>query len=149
MAAAMSEPKESDAAELSRRECLMLLSTRPIGRIVYTARGLPAVVPVTFLFELGSGAEEVLVCCVRPSWLLAPLDQAVVGLEADQLEHTMNGGWWVTVVGRAERVRDELEAATLRADPRWPRQIDESEAILRLNPELASGRRIAPALRDA
>ena len=151
MAAAMSgEPaKESDAAELSRRECLMLLSTRPIGRIVYTARGLPAVVPVTFLFQLGAGAEEVLVCCVRFSWLLAPLDQAVVGLEADQLEQDMDGGWWVTVVGRAERVRDEREAAALRADPRWPRPIGESDAILRLSPELASGRRIVPAVREA
>jgi nitroimidazol reductase NimA-like FMN-containing flavoprotein (pyridoxamine 5'-phosphate oxidase superfamily) len=150
MAEAMSEPaKESDAAELSRRECLMLLSTRPIGRIVYTARGLPAVVPVTFLFELGSGTQDVLVCCVRGSWLLAPLDQAVVGLEADEFERDMDGGWWVTVVGRAERVRDEQEAAALRADPRWPRQIDESEAVLRLSPELASGRRIVPAVREA
>jgi uncharacterized protein len=150
MAQAMSEPaKEADGAELSRRECLMLLSTRPIGRIVYTARGLPAVVPVTFLFELGTGAEDVLVCCVRGNWLLAPLDQSVVGLEADQFGHDMDSGWWVTVVGRAERVRDEQEAAALRADPRWPRPIDESEAILRLNPELASGRRIVPAVRDA
>ena len=150
MAGAMSEPdKEADAAELSRRECLMLLSTRPVGRIVYTARGLPAVVPVTFLFELGDAAGDVLVCCVRGNWLLAPIDQAVVGLEADQLEHEMDRGWWVTVVGRAERVRDEDEAAALRADPRWPRQIDESEAILRLSPELASGRRIVPAVREA
>jgi hypothetical protein len=105
---------------------------------------------VTFLFELGdaAGTVDMLVCCVRGNWLLAPIDQTVVGLEADQLEHDLDSGWWVTVVGRAERVRDEDEAAALRADPRWPRQIDEGEAILRLSPELASGRRIVPALRD-
>jgi hypothetical protein len=148
MAAAMSSPaKESAGEELTRRECLLLLSTRPIGRILYTARGLPAVVPVSFLVERRAGDQDLLVCCVRGSWLLAPIDQAVVGLEADQLDRGIDDGWWVTVVGRAEQVWDEREQAALRADPRWPRPVGEGETILRLSPELASGRRIVPALR--
>lgn len=150
MATAMSGPagERTDAAELTRGECLTLLSTHPIGRIVYTARGLPAVIPVNFLVESGAGDEGVLVCCVRGGWLLSSIDRAVVGFEADQLDRGMDDGWWVTVVGRAEPVRDEREAAALRADPRWPRPIDEGDGILRLSPELASGRRIVPAGRD-
>jgi hypothetical protein len=128
--------------ELSRRECLTLLSTRPFGRIVYTASGLPAVVPVNFLVESAGRDEDVLVCAVRADWLLAPINHAVVGLQADELDRGMDGGWWVTVVGRVEPVDDRREAAALRADPRWPRVIDDSEAIMRLRPGLASGRRL-------
>jgi pyridoxamine 5'-phosphate oxidase-like protein len=127
--------------ELSPRECLTLLSTRPFGRIVYTASGLPAVVPVTFLVQHAERDEEVLVCTVRADWLLAPINHAVVGFQADELDRGMDGGWWVTVVGRAEPVEDRTEAAALRADPRWPRIIDDSEAVVRLRPGLTSGRR--------
>jgi nitroimidazol reductase NimA-like FMN-containing flavoprotein (pyridoxamine 5'-phosphate oxidase superfamily) len=128
--------------ELSRRECLTLLSTRPFGRIVYTASGLPAVVPVNFLVEHAELDEDLLVCTVRVDWLLAPIDHAVVGLQADELDRGMDGGWWVTVVGRAEPVEDRQEAAALRADPRWPRIIDDSETVMRLRPGLTSGRRL-------
>ena len=155
MATTMSGPaREADIAELTRRECLMLLATHPVGRIVYTAHGLPAVIPVNFLVDSGAvnpGAEDqdVLVCCVRGGWLLASIDQAVVGLEADRLDSGLDAGWWVTAVGRVEQVRDEREAAALRADPRWPRPIGESEWILLLRPELATGRRIVTAAQDA
>ena len=131
--------------ELSRRECLMLLSTRPFGRIVYTASGLPAVVPVNFLMEPAERDEDVLVCTVRADWLLAPINRAVVGLQADELDLGMDGGWWVTVVGRAEQVEDLGEAAALRADPRWPRIIGDTEAVLRLRAELTSGRSLSAA----
>lgn len=130
--------------ELSRRECLLLLSTRPFGRIVYTASGLPAVVPVNFLVGPDGQDEDVLVCTVRGDWLLASINHAVVGLQADELDRDMDGGWWVTVVGRAEPVEDGGEVAALRADPRWPRIIDDSDAIVRLRPGLTSGRRISP-----
>lgn len=139
-------------AELSRRECLKLLSTSPVGRIVYTARGLPAVLPVNFLVEPGAdGAEggDALVCCVHGGWLLAPVDYAVVALQADRVDRGMDGGWWVTVVGRAEPVLDAWEATTLRADSRWPRPLDESEGFLRLRPEVSSGRRIVSAAQGA
>jgi hypothetical protein len=46
------------------------------------------------------------------------------------------------VVGRAEPVEDRQEAAALRADPRWPRIIDDSETVMRLRPGLTSGRRL-------
>ncbi|HEU5425828.1 MAG TPA: pyridoxamine 5'-phosphate oxidase family protein [Actinocrinis sp.] len=131
--------------ELSRRECLMLLSTRPFGRIVYTASGLPAVVPVNFLVEPAEWDEDVLVCTVRADWLLASIDHAVVGLQADELDRGMAGGWWVTVVGRAEPVEDRAEAAALRADPRWPRIIDDGEAVVRLRAGLTSGRQFSAA----
>lgn len=128
--------------ELSRRECLTLLATRPFGRIVYTASGLPAVVPVTFLVEHAERDEDLLVCTVRADWLLAPIDHTVVGLQADELDRGMDGGWWVTVVGWAEPVEDHMEAAALRADPRWPRRVGRGEAILWLRPGLTRGRRI-------
>ncbi len=130
--------------ELSRRECLMLLSTRPFGRILYTASGLPAVVPVNFLVAPDGQDGDVLVCTVRGDWLLASINHAVIGLQAEELDRDMDEGWWVTVVGRAEPVEDGDEAAALRADPRWPRIIGEREAIVRLRPGLTSGRRVSP-----
>lgn len=128
--------------ELSRHECLILLSTRTFGRILYTAAGLPAVLPVNFLVQPDEQGGDLLVCTVRGDWLLAPIDRTVVGLQADELDRELAAGWWVTVVGRAEPVRDQARAAALRADPRWPRTIGHGEQIVRLRPGLTRGRRI-------
>lgn len=46
--------------EPDRQECLRLLPTVPVGRIVYTWQALPAVLPVNFCLD-GDGDGAVLV----------------------------------------------------------------------------------------
>lgn len=92
MAGRMTDPPAGGPVELDRRECLLLLSTRAFGRVVYTACGLPAVLPVTFLVQPDGQGEDVLVCAVRRDWLLAPIERTVVGLQADELDARLAGG---------------------------------------------------------
>ena len=98
---------------LEPAECLTLLSTAPIGRIVFTEGALPAVQPVSFLVHddtvvnrAGSGAG-----------LSHATDGVVVAFEADEIDVAARQGWSVTVVGRAELVTDPAELAELAALP--------------------------------
>ncbi len=67
---------------LSREECLDLLSSSPIGRIVFTDRALPAVQPVNFcLFE-----GNVVIRTMAGSKLAAAARNAVVAFEVDDFD---------------------------------------------------------------
>lgn len=86
---------------LSREECLGLLASVRIGRIVFTDRALPAVQPVVFAVHAG----DVVLRLPEGSPALAATD-AIVAFEADNVAHDLREGWTVTVIGRAEEVRD-------------------------------------------
>ncbi|GAA4497121.1 pyridoxamine 5'-phosphate oxidase family protein [Actinoallomurus oryzae] len=79
----------------SREQCLALLATVPIGRIVHTDRALPAVTPVTFALD-GD-----VVTVHAEATLGAAIGGSIVAFQADDVDpHTMVG-WSVTVIGRA------------------------------------------------
>jgi nitroimidazol reductase NimA-like FMN-containing flavoprotein (pyridoxamine 5'-phosphate oxidase superfamily) len=104
---------------LSRQDCLELLGSVSIGRLVFTDRALPAVQPVAFVLH----DEGVVVRLSECSPALAA-DDAVVAFEIDNVAHDLREGWTVTVVGHAHEVRD----------PEWLRRL----AALRL-PSLRLG----------
>lgn len=123
--------------ELDREECLRLLATAPIGRIVHTRQALPAVLPVHFALD-GDGA--VLLRTAAASELARSVDGAVVAFEADEVDAGAQAGWSVVVTGRAAVVTDRAEHDRLsRTGPHsWvpaPR-----EAFVRIEPELVTGR---------
>jgi hypothetical protein len=113
---------------LTERECLSLLAGARVGRLVYTARALPAVLPTRF--RLGSGGD-VLVHPRAVDGLARSLDGSVVAFEAD-LVRPDGGGWTVTVVG----------PANAEGTPGSP---GGEEALLRIGPGLISGWRL-PAM---
>ena len=88
--------------QLSRSECLELLSTVPIGRVGVSIGALPAVLPVNFcltddavIFRSTSGAK-----------LSAAVASTVVAFEADHYDGVGRIGWSVLVQGRATEITD-------------------------------------------
>lgn len=83
---------------LSRSECIELIRSVPIGRIVFTHQALPAIRPVSF-----SVVDGTVVIPTRSGSNLATAAQgAVVAFQADAFDAGGSSGWSVTVVGHAE-----------------------------------------------
>ncbi|QTE02427.1 pyridoxamine 5'-phosphate oxidase family protein [Streptomyces cyanogenus] len=125
--------------ELGRDECLRLLATAPVGRVVHTRQALPAVVPVTFGLDT-DGA--VLLRTSAASELARAVDGAVVAFEADAIDVARQAGWSVVVTGHAEIVTDRAERGRLeRMVPgSWAPSPD--EAFVRVAAELVTGREL-------
>jgi hypothetical protein len=118
-------------AELSRPESLRLLDQTPIGRIVYTVRALPAIVPVTHLVDNG--------VIVLRTHVGAECAGAVVAYQADDLD--AEDGWTVTVTGVARRVLDSEEIATY-AKLLNPLVVADDVETIRISPEIVTGYRL-------
>jgi len=123
-------------AVLARPESLRLLEQAPIGRIVYTVRALPAIVPVRHLVVNGM--------IVVRTHVGAECAGSVVAYQADDLlsPDSREGGWTVTVTGVARRVldRDELAEYAARLAP----LVDAADVeTIRIYPEIVTGYRLA------
>ena len=125
--------------ELGRQECLRLMAQVPVGRIVYTRRALPAVLPVNFGLD-GDGA--VLLRTSASSDMVRAIDGAVVAFETDDVDAARHSGWSVVVTGSATVVTDPAEHDRLaRTGPvSWvPAQ---QEVFVRIDPEMVTGREL-------
>lgn len=123
---------------LSRAQCLALLATMPVGRIVYTERALPAIRPVNFVVH----DDMVVIRTSGRGSLAAAADGAVVAFETDQFTDVPRTGWSVTVLGRAREVTDpehlrELTGLGLEA---WTPVMQDHYLVISI--EAISGRRI-------
>src|SRR5262245_56603171 len=79
---------------LSRSECIELMGSVPIGRIVFTHQALPAIRPFSFTVVNGT-----VVIPTRPgSNLASAAPGAVVAFQADAFDANASSGWSVTVV---------------------------------------------------
>ncbi|MEV7074734.1 pyridoxamine 5'-phosphate oxidase family protein [Streptomyces sp. NPDC093990] len=125
--------------ELNRQECLRLMATTPVGRIVHTRHALPAVLPVNFCLDGGGG---VLLRTAAQSELVRAVDGVVVAFEADEVDAAAHSGWSVVVTGRAAVVTDPAEHARLcLVGPRsWAPSHE--EVFVRIEPELITGRQL-------
>ncbi|HEX4814139.1 pyridoxamine 5'-phosphate oxidase family protein [Nonomuraea sp. NPDC049480] len=94
---------------LSHEECMRLLPSRPIGRIVFTDRALPAVQPVNFCMD----GQDIVIRTAAGSKLAAATRRAVVAFEVDDFDPKERNGWSVTVVGYARVADDPAEIARL------------------------------------
>ncbi|WP_113701553.1 pyridoxamine 5'-phosphate oxidase family protein [Nonomuraea lactucae] len=123
---------------LSREECLRLLSSTPIGRIVFTDRALPAVQPVTFRLD----GESVVIRTAAGSKLAAATRHAVVAFEVDEFDPEARTGWSVTAVGHARAVHDPEEIERLSALPLTAWAPGERDHYIVVDVEQVTGRRI-------
>jgi hypothetical protein len=94
---------------LALSECLRLLATVPVGRIVYTRQALPAVEPVRFTLDGG----HIFAAVGAASALPATVHQSVVAFQADRFDDN-HGSWAVTVVGDVQIVSDPAKMEKLR-----------------------------------
>lgn len=82
---------------LDRQQCLTLLRTANLGRVVFTHRAMPAVRPVRFAVV----GDAVVFAVPAASALYAGARDAVVAFEADDFAADFGAGWYVSLLGRA------------------------------------------------
>jgi nitroimidazol reductase NimA-like FMN-containing flavoprotein (pyridoxamine 5'-phosphate oxidase superfamily) len=125
---------------LDREECLKLLASVPLGRVVFTDRALPAIQPVDFVLD----GDDVVICTARGSRLGMALRSSVVAFEADRFDELTRDGWSVTVIGQTRLVDDPDDLKHLMDLPlqRWTP--GPQGRFVRISAECVSGRRIHP-----
>jgi nitroimidazol reductase NimA-like FMN-containing flavoprotein (pyridoxamine 5'-phosphate oxidase superfamily) len=125
---------------LDRSECLRLLRTVPVGRVVFTEGGLPAIRVVNFLVH----GDTILFVTSEADEYRAAERGDVVAVEVDEVDAESHRGWTVTVVGRLSVVAPD-EAAQLDGTlplRSWAPQLH--PRTIRLRAEAISGRRLDP-----
>jgi nitroimidazol reductase NimA-like FMN-containing flavoprotein (pyridoxamine 5'-phosphate oxidase superfamily) len=132
-------------ATLDRAECLRLLSTVPVGRLIFTVNALPTVRPVNFAVAHGL----ILIRSAPDSTMVRKIHDSIVAFEADELDPAIRSGWSVTVTGRAHLVVDPDAIARYRAVPLVAWAPGVRDQFVTVTTELVEGRRIgeqAPAV---
>jgi hypothetical protein len=127
---------------LSRQECLRLLGSVPLGRIVFTLGALPAIRPVNHALV----DDDIVIRTQLGSSIGAGARRGgvVVAYEADDIDLSGHTGWSVVVTGIAELVRDPGELARY-ADTPVPWVDQPTDCVIRIRPELVNGYRLDPA----
>jgi uncharacterized protein len=124
--------------QLSRDECLRLMASVPVGRVIYTRRALPAVELVNFALDHG----DIVLRTDRGGKLAAAARGAVVAFEADFLDHTHRAGWSVTAIGPSREITDPAEIARLQTIGLSSWAPGEREYFIRISPVIMNGRRL-------
>ena len=126
----------SALSQLTRGDCLRLLATAPIGRIIYTRQALPAVELVNFALESG----DIIIRTDRSGKLAAATREAIVAFEADALDCENRSGWSVTAIGPSREVTDAAEIARLQEIGLSSWAPGQREHFIRISPQLLNGR---------
>jgi nitroimidazol reductase NimA-like FMN-containing flavoprotein (pyridoxamine 5'-phosphate oxidase superfamily) len=123
--------------QLNRQECLELLGSVDLGRVVFTDQALPAILPVTFTVD----DDSVVLRTARGSRLARAAQGAVLAFEVDQVDVASRLGWSVVVTGEALIETDPAQQARLgtRLQAWVPGPKD---VFIRIPLSVVSGRRI-------
>ena len=125
--------------QLSRDECLRLMASVPVGRIIYTRQALPAVELVNFAVDDG----DIIIKTDHSGKLAAATRGAVVAFEADRLDTERRVGWSVTVVGQSQEVTDPDEFGRLEQIGLSTWAPGDREHFIRIRPGILTGRRLS------
>ena len=124
--------------QLSRDECLTLMASVPVGRVIYTRRAMPAVELVNFALDRGD-----IMMRTNPSGKLAAAARgAVVAFEADCLDLAHQAGWSVTAIGPSREVTDPEEVARLRTIGLSSWTPGTRDHFIRITPVILTGRHL-------
>jgi nitroimidazol reductase NimA-like FMN-containing flavoprotein (pyridoxamine 5'-phosphate oxidase superfamily) len=125
---------------LSRARCVELLGSRPVGRVVFTRRALPEVLPVNYTLH-----DAVLFRVAAGSAVAAACRDSVVAFNVDDIDPDGRVGWSVTVVGHSSEVTDPVERARLVALGLTSWLGDSRDTFIRIALDEVTGREIVPA----
>jgi uncharacterized protein len=123
--------------QLSRDDCLGLMASVSMGRIIYTRQALPAVELVNFALDHG----DIVIKTDGDGKLAAATRHTVVAFEADCLD-AQQAGWSVTAIGPSREVTDPEDIARLQkiALSSWTYGV--REHFIRVSPQMLNGRRL-------
>ena len=94
--------ERTEQAALTREDCLRLLGSGGLGRVVFTASAMPAVQPVSYVLH----GEEVVFRVADGSLVSTATRHAVVGFQVDDIDPVTHAGWSILGVGQAYELRD-------------------------------------------
>jgi uncharacterized protein len=132
---------DSALKQLSRDECLRLMASVPVGRIIYTRQALPAVELVNFALDNG----DIIIRTDHGGKLASATRGAVVAFEADSVDTDRHVGWSVTAIGHSHEVTgpDEIDRLERMGLTSWaPGKRDH---FIRISPGILNGRRLSTA----
>jgi hypothetical protein len=124
---------------LGTTECLRLLASHEVGRIVYTDGGLPAVTPVNYAYD----GSRVFLRTSETSRLAGKAPRTIVAFEVDDVDRSARRGWSVVVTGPCEAVTDEAELAHIDTLGLAPWASGEHKVVLAITTTIVTGYQIA------
>ena len=133
--------KNDSPRTLSREQCLALVASVPVGRVVYTDQALPAVMPMNFVLD----GDEVVIHTASDSTLAAAVRNAVVAFQADDFDPDATTGWSITITGHARLVEDTEEVARLTRLSLRPWFPAVNGQFIRIPARYVAGHRLGPA----
>jgi len=125
--------------QLTRDECLRLMASVPVGRIIYTRQALPAVELVNFAID----NSDIIIRTDHSGKLAAAIREAVVAFEADSLDTDRHVGWSVTAIGQSQEVTDPDETDWLDQIGLRSWAPGDRHHFIRIRPGILNGRRLA------
>ena len=123
--------------QLSRDECLQLMASVSMGRVIYTRQALPAVELVNFALDHG----DIVIKTDGDGKLAAATRHTIVAFEADCLD-AQQAGWSVTAIGLSREVTDPEDIGRLQKIDLDSWAYGTREQFIRVSPELLNGRRL-------
>jgi nitroimidazol reductase NimA-like FMN-containing flavoprotein (pyridoxamine 5'-phosphate oxidase superfamily) len=141
------EIAESAPELLDEAECLRLISLGGVGRIGYTGRFGPSVVPVNYALYEGTIVFRTGQRSPMGEDLRSGIEHAEskVAFEIDELSPATREGWSILIQGAAHPVDSEAERASVIQSGVEPWSGGEKELFVRVIPTRITGRRIRRA----
>ncbi|RAG86821.1 DNA-binding protein [Streptacidiphilus pinicola] len=130
--------------ELTDEECRCRLSSRGVGRVVFTVGDELIVRPVNYLVVDGAVLFR-----TEPDGALAKVVGRRVVLEVDRLDEVLAQGWSLLVSGVAEEDRHDVDRPGTAAEQPHPWASGPRELLVRIHPTRITGRELRPGLRSA
>ena len=132
------------AEPISEAECLRLISAGGVGRIGYTGRFGPTVVPVNYALYEGTIVFRTGQHSPMGEDLRTGIENAEskVAFEIDEISPATREGWSILVQGGAHPVESETERASVMRSGVEPWAGGEKELFVRVTPTRITGRRI-------
>jgi nitroimidazol reductase NimA-like FMN-containing flavoprotein (pyridoxamine 5'-phosphate oxidase superfamily) len=137
--------------ELDEAECLRLITPGGIGRIAYSGRYGPTVLPVNYKLHQGSIVFRTAQDSPTDEDLRTGIAHAEykVAFEIDDVDSAAREGWSVLIQGPLHHVESDAERASAMEAGVEPWPGGDRELFLRITPSRITGRRIRRAREAA
>ena len=131
--------------ELDEAECLRLIASGGVGRIGYSGRYGPTVMPVNYRLYEGTIVFRTAQDSATDEDLRTGIANAEfkVAFEIDDFDTAARTGWSVLIQGSAHHVESEAERAAVAGAGVDPWAGGDRELFLRIIPTRVTGRRVS------